>query len=155
MPPDPLRVRNRWPRLGASVFALAAVAAAGLLVVHNERVEPAHGTLSKAVGPSVTVYVKRGERVFRWDRQQPLQTDDELRLQVRADGYRYVTVWSVVAGQPDEALYEGVIKNAEPVELPMAWKLVGSAAGERIRVTFSAGAPGVVQIDLQLRAAGP
>lgn len=79
-------------------------------------------------GPAVGVYIKRGERVARWDGQAPLLPRDRIRLEVAGAGFPYVTVASAQSAGL-KVLYAGPLSTAAPTQLPASWQL--DSEGER------------------------
>lgn len=111
--------------------ALLAGSAAVLLIVALRADLPiSRGSdpVTSKGGPFVGVYIKRGERVARWDGHSPLQPRDRIRLEVAGAGFPYVTVaFAQAAGI--KVLYSGELPAAAPTQLPASWQL--DSQGER------------------------
>lgn len=119
--------RRPWLRWLWAPAGVAMTAAVALLVVVG--VGPSTQTLAKG-GPSVTVWLKRGETVAPWA-GDPLRAGDAVRLQVEAAGYRHLAV----LGTDGTVLYRGPA-GGEPALTP-AWELDEAPADERLVAVLS------------------
>ncbi len=138
------RLRERWsrPLLLAPVAAAASLALV-LALRGGPRPTPevAEGVAVPEVhekgGPSVNVYIKRGERVTQWDGKMRLRAQDRIRLQVVGGGYAQVTV---AVQQPGGAqvLYAGALQPSAPTPLPVSWQVSAPGAAEVLAVILSA-----------------
>ncbi len=131
------------------LFPVAATAAAGLaLIVATQGgtgsstaklsgpSAPADPELRPKGGPSVVVFIKRGDKVTQWDGRTRLRAQDRIRLQVAGAGYSQVTV---ALQQPGGAqvLYSGDLPAAAPTALPVSWEVSGQGPSEVLAVILS------------------
>lgn len=134
------------------LFPVAATAAAGLALIvatHDKpgsaggstetipvQSSPAGDQLRPKGGPSVVVFIKRGEKVTQWDGRTKLRAQDRLRLQVAAAGYSQVTV---ALQQPGGAqvLYSGDLTASAPTALPVSWEVSAQGQSEVLAVILS------------------
>lgn len=87
-------------------------------------------------GPSVSVFIKRGEQVTQWDGRTRLRAEDRIRLQVAGAGYTQVTVALQRPGGA-QVLYTGELHPAAPTPLPVSWQVSADDASEIIEVILS------------------
>lgn len=141
------RLRQRWAR-PLLLFPLPAAAAglALLLALKGGPLPPPPPPEVRAKGgPSISVYIKRGERVTQWDGQLRLRPQDRIRLQVMAAGYSQVTVAVPPPGGPShdqmlyQVLYAGALPPTAPTALPVSWEVSGQGAAEVLTVILSTG----------------
>jgi hypothetical protein len=86
-------------------------------------------------GPSVAVYLKRGELVFLWDGHSKVLPGDRIRLRIQAAEFRSVVVTSPSLNGP-VTLYQGPLHG--DTELPVAWEVDGQGDAERLHVMLTA-----------------
>jgi hypothetical protein len=133
---DAAPVPPRRRRLPRAVWpGLAVVAVAAVLLIVRARPERPDGGIREKGGPSVAVFVKRGEAVDLWDGRAAIRPGDRLRLQVRAPGYAFVSVASLSV-QPPIVLYAGPL-GARPTLLPAAFRVDGDGRQESLSVVLS------------------
>lgn len=99
--------RRLWPGL-----SLAAAAAVLVLVAlgpwSREAGAPPPEVVREKGGPAVTLYVKRGDRVFTWNGRQAVRPGDRLRLRIDGAGHRQVSVASLLSDElPPVVLHDG------------------------------------------------
>jgi hypothetical protein len=130
LPRDPARPPSRRRRLLWPALAAVGVAAVLVLVL---RPRPAPEGIREKGGPAVTVFVKRGERVFTWDVGSPVRPRDRLRLRVSGGGFHHLSVASLPAAGPPAVLYDGPVgKGAEL--LPLSFRVDEDGREERLSV---------------------
>ena len=121
------RVRSRfaWPW-----FAPLGLATAGVLVAVIAMQGGSTEVRSKGQ-PTVSVFLKRGERVMLWNGVEPVQPRDSLRLEVRPEGLPHLRVLSGT-----ETLFEGML--ASPKEaLPVGWRVDDHGLDIELGLVFS------------------
>lgn len=136
------RLRARWSRpLLLIPFSAAAAGLAVALVLKGEPLPPAlpPAAVRAKGGPSISVYIKRGDRVTQWDGQLRLRAQDRIRLQVSGAGYSQVTVALPPpgGGQLYQVLYAGALPPTAPTALPVSWEVSGPGAAEVLTVILS------------------
>lgn len=136
------------PQLLVPVAATAAAGLALILAPHGGTDSspaqrpgpsaPADQELRAKGGPSVVVFIKRGDKVTQWDGRMRLRAQDRIRLQVAGAGYSQVTV---ALQQPGGAqvLYSGELPAtaAAPTALPVSWEVSGPGQAEVLAVILS------------------
>lgn len=116
------RRRRLWP---AAALVLAAMVVFFVIRRPDE--------IREKGGPTVTVFVKRGEEVFPWDGAGRLRPDDRLRLRVTSAGYEHVSVASLGDDRAPAVLYQGDLPPA-PSLLPLSFRVEGEGGRERLSV---------------------
>jgi hypothetical protein len=124
--------RWRWLAVATAVACASVVAGVTATLTRS-------GATSgeKAAAPGVAVFIKRDERVARWDTREPVAPGDSLRLQIAAPGYSHVRVSS-----GSEVLFDAELTPAATELLPISWRVDDSPGDETLDVTLSgAGLP--------------
>jgi hypothetical protein len=93
-------------------------------------------TAEKGGAPEVALWIKRGERVFTWQDEEPVQPGDRLRIEVAPAGYSHVAVLAPRGGRL-ELLYAGPVRAAGSTLLPKAWEVDAAAGRETLVVVLS------------------
>lgn len=114
--------RRLWP----GALALAGAAAA-LLLTLTPAAPPA--TTAKG-GPGVTVWLRRGSDVARWDGARALRAGDAFRLELSGEGYAHA---AVVRGA--EVLFRAPAPSR--ATMTPAWELDAEPGDERLLVVYS------------------
>lgn len=151
------RLRLLWARpLFLVPFSTVAAALALALVFKGGPLPPALplAEVRAKGGPSITVYVKRGQQVTQWDGQLRLRAKDRIRLQVSGAGYSQVTVALPPAdgGPLYQVLYAGALQPMAPTALPVSWEVSGPGAAEVLTVILSSGPLGEAARPLDVAA---
>jgi hypothetical protein len=128
----PASNRPRWRWLSVAV-AGAFVGSLAFAVV--TRSSGPSGIREKGP-PTVSVYVKHGAEVRRWDGTGPVIAGDALMLEIDPAGYRFVSVESL-SGLSPEPLYVGELKGTGRVLVPHSFRVDESPGPERLRVRLS------------------
>jgi hypothetical protein len=98
----PPRGRAAWRLGGWTLWVPVAVAATVALVVAYPKTRPDEVRVKGA--PVLSVFIKRGDEVKRWDGAERVRAGDRLQLKVSAEGYRQLRVLD-----GDEPLYDGPV----------------------------------------------
>lgn len=134
--------RSGW-RGGIWALALSlAAASAGVVLFargHESVVSP---VITEKGGPEIAVHVKRGSAVTRWDGHSALRVGDRLRLQIRAGGFRFVSVAvPAEAGQAPRVMYAGPLAPSGATLLPLSFRVDESEALETLDVILGVRPP--------------
>ena len=123
------RTQLRWVSMTLVGTVAASVAVA--VVVRSSQPD----VREKGI-PSVSLYIKRGGDVSRWDGVAPVRAGDALMLEIDPAGYRAVSVESLSAPSP-EPLYQGELKGTGRVLVPQSFRVDDSPGPERLRVRLT------------------
>ena len=140
----PVEPRQRWavlrPRMWA-VLSLAGAAAIALLVLRPRPSLDGDGSRAKG-DPVITVHLKRGEIVSRWDGRTPLRAGDRLRLQIDGSRFRFVSVAALAPGAVPQVLYAGALESRGTTLLPLSFRVEGVGDREVIDLVLAPTPPG-------------
>jgi hypothetical protein len=123
--PAPVRPRaRRWFVLAPVFAAFALVAGAGLSFWPGQA--PPSEVREKG-GPTLRVFVKRGERVFVWNGREAVRPGDRLAFEIHGVGAGFVSV-ALRSAASTPVLYAGALAPGRP-QLPVSFVVddVGSA----------------------------
>jgi hypothetical protein len=147
---DRIRQRRRWWRwrtalLGGGGLVAAAAYAVVLAVMPRARVaapgDDADAYLGSKGLPSVSIYVKHGQRSDLWDGRRPVTAGDRLRLKVDPGPHHRVQVYSSSPPAPPDSgapalLYAGAVAPGQGTILPDAWEVDAAPGAEQLLVVF-------------------
>jgi hypothetical protein len=136
-----------WPaltRTRALAFAVTALACAALVwtaggnfitrLAGSGATEDYVGTKG---GPSLWLYVKRGDRVALWNGSDPVMPGDLLQLKVQPDRFTHINVFA--ANKTPGAyttLYDATIASGQPTTLPSSFRVDAESGDEALLVVL-------------------
>jgi len=146
-PKWPRWLQRRWLAFFMS-GALATTAALLITVRRNHGVEP---EVAKGL-PSVSLLIKHGEQVRRWNGKESVEPGDSLMLEAISSGCREISVESR-SGTSPALLYRGALRG-ERTLLPQSYRVDAEPGPERLRVLFGGGCESW-SVDLEIPKVSP
>lgn len=122
--------RRRWWWVAALAGAGAVATAAVLVAV------PGPGYVGGKGAPGASLYVKRGDAVFQWTPDQPVQAGDLLRLSVVPAGFTQLVV-ATPAGTRWTPLFQGPVDGQRDFEVPASWRVDAAGTAEQLLIVLS------------------
>lgn len=136
---EPRRARKPWLWL---MFAGTVVAAAAIVLMLWTPPQDQHSVTGVKGEPSIMVHIKRDARVMLWDGQTAIRPYDRIQLEIAADGFEQVSVYSAstTAGRTSYTLlYKGRLAPGLPGLLPKAWQVDAEPGPEVLVVVLGDG----------------